>query len=96
MRAKSKHRKSMKAETSRQVPQKLTMRLKLVLLSSIRGGNRCYYCFPQMLTLTERTMRQEKGELTNCRNNKAQHLSSRTCCYPQRKKCWAAAVHVSC
>jgi len=62
------HCRSMKAE-SRQLPKKLAARLNFVLLSSICGGNHCYYCFPQILTFTERTMRQEKGKLTNCPNN---------------------------
>ena len=39
---------------------------KVCLLSSILWENPCHYCFPQMLTFTEKTMRQEKGEWTNC------------------------------
>jgi len=39
---------------------------KACLLSSIRWENPCHYCFPQMLTFTERTMKKEKGELMNC------------------------------
>ena len=59
------HRKRMKAEPSRQIPQKLASRLEFVLFSSIREGNHCYYLLSTMLTFTERTMTQEMWELSN-------------------------------
>ena len=43
---------------------------KACLLSSIRWENPCHCCFTQMLTFTERTVKQEKGELTNCQTIK--------------------------
>jgi len=59
----------MKAE-SRQIPQKLAARLKFVYC--LRSVERipATNCFRQMLTFTERTLKQEKGELTNCQTIK--------------------------
>ena len=57
----------MKAETSRQIPQKLAAKLEIVLLSLVGGGDHCNHCFPQTLK-----------ELTNCPNNKAVFNSSET------------------
>jgi len=57
----------MKAETSRQIPQKLAAKLEFVLLSLVGGCNHCYHCFPQTLK-----------ELTNCPNNKAVFNTSET------------------
>jgi len=39
--------------------------------------NPCHYCFPQMLTFPERTMKQEKEELTSCPTNKNVVLGTR-------------------
>jgi len=59
----------MKAE-SRQIPQKLAARLKFVCC--LRSVERipATTVFLKMLTFTERTMRQEKGEVMNCHTNK--------------------------
>jgi len=60
----SNYRNSVKAESIRQVSQKLATKLKLVLLLfSIRGINACCHSFPQILMqyLLKKRENLEKG-----------------------------------
>jgi len=50
--------------TSRKINEKQELRIY------VHVENPCHYYFPQMLAFTERTMKQEKGELTNCQTIK--------------------------
>ena len=76
----SNYRNSVKAESIRQVSQKLATKPKLVLLLfSIRGINPCCHSFPQILIQyllkKEKILREDdeasKKELKSCSTNEA-------------------------